>query len=176
MVASCPGLLGRPGLAGDLNFQVPEDLSGRALRHHGPHALLDRVPGRVRDLHMAGHLRRKVLQQIALRIGHLIQQAQLKYGAPVGQGRHVAGQLDIGISVGALSHGGTLRVPGGQVRRDLRDLDAGRPVQTEHRSVFADHLHTHVRRILQGILIRRQPVGHFGEEIVAGVLDPSQYV
>ena len=72
MVTTGSGLLGRTGLTGNLHLQILKDLTYRTIRYHGAHALMDCVPGGIRDIHMPGCLRSKIFDEVSLGIRHLV--------------------------------------------------------------------------------------------------------
>ena len=94
MVGTALVLLGCSGFARHLHREIGENALG----------------GAVRRVHAGAYGRGIVLNQVPVRVGKFIQKTQLKYISPVGKGCHIAGKLDIGVGMGALSHGGTLRV------------------------------------------------------------------
>ena len=110
MVGAALVLLGCSGFARHLHREIGENALGGAVRDYPAHTGLHCVPGAVSRVHMGTYGRGIVLNQVPVRVGKFIQKTQLKYISSVGKGCHIAGKLDIGVGMGALSHGGTLRV------------------------------------------------------------------
>ena len=69
--------------------------------------------------------------------------------------------------MGALSHGGTLRVL--RYLGSFKNLHTRGVIQTEKGGVFSQGGKTLVRRI-GAVRLHTEPVGQLGEEVVAGVL------
>ena len=115
------------------------------------------------------------LNQRSVGAADLVDQAQFKHITPVGNRRHVASQLHVGVGVVALSHGGTLRSLRGQRRRILRYLDAGGVVQSEHGGILPDNVDAPLGGV-HPVFIGGQLMRHIREEKVTGVLNRAHKV